>query len=134
MTPEELAELATRERARIDAYEHQVNVCTATACHSSGSAEIEAALNAEVKRRGIQQTCLIRGVGCRGLCTAGPMVGVEPDRLLYQHVTAADAPDLLDSLSNGPVARIQAPTETPFYTRQHRIVLENAGEIDPERI
>src|SRR5438067_1873276 len=128
MTPDELAELAARERTKLAAYEHQVNVCTATACHSSGSAEIEAALKAEVKRRGIEQRCLVRGVGCRGLCTAGPMVGVEPDRLLYQHVTAVDAPSLLDSLDGQPLLRLQAPTGTPFYTRQRRIVLENAGE------
>src|SRR6266566_5173541 len=101
MTPEELSELAARERAKLAAYEHQVNVCTATACHSSGSAEIEATLKAEVKQRGIEERCLIRGVGCRGLCTAGPMVGVEPDRLLYQHVTAEDATALLDSLEDG---------------------------------
>lgn len=135
MTPEELAELAVSERVRLAAYEHQINVCTATACHSSGSAEIEATLKAEAKRRGIEQRCLIRGVGCRGLCTAGPMIGVEPERLLYQHMTASDAPTLLDALEGGsPLTRLQAPTGTPFYTRQHRIVLENAGEIDPERI
>jgi bidirectional [NiFe] hydrogenase diaphorase subunit len=135
MTPEELTELAAREQAKLATYEHQVNICTASACHSSGSDEIEVALKAEAKRRGIEQRCLVRSVGCPGLCTAGPLVGMEPNGLLYQHVSPADAPALLDSLDDGrPLARLQARTDTPFYARQHRIVLENAGEIDPERI
>jgi bidirectional [NiFe] hydrogenase diaphorase subunit len=62
------------------------------------------------------------------------MVGVEPDGLLYQHVTPDDAVDLLESLDGTPVERIQAHTGDPFYVRQQRIVLEHAGEIDPERI
>src|SRR3954452_5278238 len=98
MTPEELIELAAAQRDRLDGFAHQINVCTATACHSSGSEEIKDRLTAEVKARGLEKQCLIRGVGCRGLCTAGPMVSVEPDALLYQHVTADDAVDLLDSL------------------------------------
>ena len=134
MTPEELTELAAAQRARLAGFVHQVNVCMATACHSSGSEEIKDRLTAEVKARGVEKRCLVRGVGCRGLCTAGPMVGVEPDGLLYRHVTPDDAPDLLDSLDGSPVERIQAHTGDPFYTRQQRIVLEHAGEIDPERI
>jgi bidirectional [NiFe] hydrogenase diaphorase subunit len=134
MTPEELEQLAVDERARLATFAHQINVCTATACHSSGSGEIESNLRSEVKRRGLEKRCLIRGVGCRGLCTAGPMVGVEPDRLLYQHVTPDDASDLLDSLDGNPLERLQAATDSPFYAHQQRIVLENAGEIDPERI
>jgi len=134
MTPEELQQLAERERARLDAFEHRVNVCTATACHSSGSGEIETKLKAEVKRRGLEKRCLIRGVGCRGLCTAGPMVSVEPAGLLYQHVAPDDALPLLDSLDTRPLERLRAATDAPFYARQHRVVLEHAGEIDPERI
>jgi NADH:ubiquinone oxidoreductase subunit E len=127
-------ELAAAQRARLDRFSHQINVCMATACHSSGSEEIKDRLAAEVKARGIEQRCLIRGVGCRGLCTAGPMVGVEPDGLLYHHVTPDDAVDLLASVDGMPVERIRAHTGDPFYARQHRIVLEHAGEIDPERI
>jgi bidirectional [NiFe] hydrogenase diaphorase subunit len=134
MTPDELRQLATVERQKRDAFAHQINVCTATACHSSGSEQIKANLTAEVKARGQTKQCLVHGVGCRGLCTAGPMVSVEPDGLLYQHVTPGDAPALLDSLDSEPVARLQAHTGAAFFTRQHRIVLENAGEIDPERI
>ena len=102
-----------RHRA-LNAFAHQINVCTATACHSSGSEQIKTTLANEVKARGLGKTCLIRGVGCRGLCTAGPMVSVEPDGLLYQHVTPHDAATLLDSLDAAPVERLQAHTGAPF--------------------
>ena len=134
MTPEELTALAAAQRSRLDGFAHQINVCMATACHSSGSEEIRDRLIADVKARGIERDCLIRGVGCRGLCTAGPMVGIEPDGLLYHHVAPDDAAEILDSLDGTPVERIRAHTGDPFYTRQRRIVLEHAGEIDPERI
>jgi bidirectional [NiFe] hydrogenase diaphorase subunit len=134
MTPDELVELAASERQKLARYRHQVNVCTATACHASGSEAIKTALTDEAKARGLSAECLIRGVGCRGLCTNGPMVSVEPEQRLYQHVTTDDAPALLDSLDGPPVERIQAHTGEPFFTRQHRIVLEHAGEIDPEQV
>ena len=113
---------------------YRINVCTATACHSSGSEQIKDRLAGEAKARGIARRCLIAGVGCRGLCTNGPMVGVDPDGLLYQHVTLDDVADILDSLGGRPVERIQAHTGDPFFARQRRIVLENSGEIEPERI
>ena len=46
MTPDELTELAAAQRARFDGFSHQINVCTATACHSSGSEEIKDRLTA----------------------------------------------------------------------------------------
>ena len=134
MTPDELIELAAAQHTRLNGFTHQINVCMATACHSSGSEEIKDRLTAEVKSRGIQKHCLIRSVGCPGLCTAGPMVGVEPEGRLYQNVSPDDAGDLLDSLESTPVERIQAQTGDPFFARQQRIVLEHAGDIDPEQI
>ena len=37
----------------------------------------------------------------------------------------------LDGAAEGPTP---CPTDTPFFERQKKIVLENSGEIDPERI
>ena len=35
----------------------------------------------------------------------------------------------------GPVLeRLRCPTDTPFFTRQRKVVLENSGHIDPEQI
>jgi bidirectional [NiFe] hydrogenase diaphorase subunit len=53
---------------------------------------------------------------------------------MYKHVTAADAPEILDSLDGAPVSRLKCPTDVPFFSRQKKIVLENSGVIDAERI
>ena len=45
-----------------------------------------------------------------------------------------DAGELLDSLQHDPVERLRCPTDVPFFQRQQKIVLENSGAIDPERI
>src|ERR1051326_1062086 len=69
-----------------------------------------------------------------GLCSAGPLVSLRPENTLYQHVTPEDAPAIVESLGNEPVARLQCATDRPFFTQQTRIVLANSGEIDPERL
>jgi bidirectional [NiFe] hydrogenase diaphorase subunit len=54
---------------------------------------------------------------------------------MYQHVTPQDAPDLVQNLENpDPVKRLVCPTDRPFFKAQKKIVLENCGVIDPERI
>jgi bidirectional [NiFe] hydrogenase diaphorase subunit len=68
-----------------------------------------------------------------GLCAAGPLVAVG-NHALYQHVTAGDAPSLVDSLDGDQVKRLACPTDVPFFQKQKKIVLENCGNIDPERM
>src|SRR5262249_23766557 len=123
MTPEELAQLATAERQATEQYAHRIHVCTATACQAAGSEEIKAALTEEVKSRGLEARCLVKSVGCPGLCAAAPLVSVEPGGVLYQHVAPADAADIAQSVGSAPVARLQARTDIPFFERQQRIVL-----------
>jgi len=53
---------------------------------------------------------------------------------MYKHVKPADATELLDSIDGAAVSRLLCPTDVPFFQRQKKIVLENSGVIDPERI
>src|SRR5688572_15881827 len=134
MTPEELGELAAQTQETNGKYDHRFHICTATACHSAGSDEVRSALGQLIKERGLTDRCVVKSVGCRGLCTSGPMVSVEPDGILYEHVAAIDASDLVESLGHGAVERIHTRTDVPFFQRQQRVVLEHAGKIDSERI
>ena len=68
-----------------------------------------------------------------GLCSEGPLVSTGPDNL-YQHVSSANAGEILDSLDAPPISRLLCATNVPFFQRQTKIVLENSGVIDPERI
>src|SRR5437868_8354441 len=68
-----------------------------------------------------------------GLCAEGPLVSTA-NGTLYQHVAAADAGDILDSLDGAAVSRLLCRTDVPFFQRQKKIVLENSGVVDPERV
>ena len=107
----------------------------AASCLSSHSDQVKSALEADVKARGLEQKCKVKGVGCMGLCAAGPLVETRgATRTMYQNVTPEDAPAIVSSLNTGPVERLVLPLDMPFFAGQRKIVLENSGEIDPEKI
>jgi bidirectional [NiFe] hydrogenase diaphorase subunit len=68
-----------------------------------------------------------------GLCSEGPLVSTSSG-VLYKKVEAADGAAILDSLEGTPVSRLVCPTDVPFFQRQKKIVLENYGVIDPDRV
>ncbi|HKU28681.1 MAG TPA: NuoF family protein [Candidatus Sulfotelmatobacter sp.] len=133
MTPEELEQIGEDERSEQSKFTERVNVCVAAGCLSCQSQSVKDALDQEVARRGTKDRCQVKGVGCMGLCSEGPLVSTS-NGVLYKKVGAADAPAILDSLAGEPVSQLVCPTEVPFFQRQKKIVLENSGVIDPERI
>ncbi|HZO99737.1 MAG TPA: (2Fe-2S) ferredoxin domain-containing protein, partial [Terriglobia bacterium] len=76
MTPEELGEIAATQEESQRQYKHRIHVCTAAGCLSSGSDKVKEALNKEVNSRGLEKQCLVKGVGCMGLCASGPLISV----------------------------------------------------------
>jgi bidirectional [NiFe] hydrogenase diaphorase subunit len=62
------------------------------------------------------------------------MVAVEPEGVLYQKVTVEDVPEIVSHVGKSPASRLEVSTESPFFSRQKKIVLENFGKIDPNRI
>jgi bidirectional [NiFe] hydrogenase diaphorase subunit len=133
MTPEELEQIAEEERATQGQFAHRVNVCVAAGCVSCQSQNVKDAFEKEIAARGWEKKCQAKGVGCMGLCAEGPLVSTSRGTL-YQYVAAADAGEILDGLDSEPVSRLICRTDTPFFQRQKKIVLENSGIVDPERI
>ncbi len=129
---ETLEQISEEEQEAQGAYEHSIHVCTAASCRSMGSAKVLDAFNETLDDE--EHSCKAKGVGCMGLCARGPLVKVQPDDVLYSDVTPQDVKDIVDSLGVGPVERLRIDTSIPFFARQHKLVLANSGEIDPERI
>lgn len=134
MDHDELIQIGEEERAQQAQYPHRIHVCMAAGCLSSQSDRIKDALDAEVKAHGQEGHCQVKGVGCMGLCGNGPLVAVPTEDILYQNVTPEDAPEIVKHLGHGPIRHKFCPTDIPFFKSQHKIVLENCGQIDPERI
>jgi len=131
MTPEALHVIADKERAD-KATSQSLLVCTAAGCASSGADDVLKALRAEAKAHG--NGCQVKGVGCLGMCQAGPLVAAAPSGHLHKFVTTADAGELIANVGRPPSERLALDPAQPFFKRQVKIVLENSGMIDPERI
>ena len=135
MQAEELRAIAGQEREVIASRTACLNVCGAAGCQSLQSDALTAALVEAATVQGYsRERYAVRKVGCLGLCGAGPLVGVEPSGALYQRVMPSDAGDIVAALEGAPVERIRLDASLPFFARQKKIVLENSGRIDPERL
>jgi bidirectional [NiFe] hydrogenase diaphorase subunit len=134
MTRDDLDQIASAEREAQARYATHVKVCMAASCLSSRSDQVKAALDQAVEAEDVGHRCKVTGVGCLGLCKAGPLVSIEPQGLIYQNVKPEDAGRVIESLDTAPVADLQGDPKHPFYTAQKKIALENSGVIDPERI
>jgi bidirectional [NiFe] hydrogenase diaphorase subunit len=142
MNRDELQKIATTEQQKQAHFTHHIHVCMGTGCAALNSAQVETALRREVNQRGMQKTCSVKPVGCPGLCSIAPLVKVETtteatdasSAVIYQKVAPQDASDIISSLGGKPVERLNYATDTPFFERQVKVVLENCGEIDPESI
>lgn len=125
----------------------QILICTGTGCVSSGSQRLIELVREELVKRGLDETVRVRSTGCHGFCEQGPILIIEPDKTFYTKVKPSDIQEIVEKdIVNGqkverllykdPVSGEPAPTyETVnFYAKQNRIVLNNCGLINPERI
>lgn len=132
MTLEDLERISQAEAAA--APPRAVRVCVAAGCLSSGSEALLQAAAAAVEERGLGATCRVKGTGCMGLCSGGPLVALDPGGQIFRHVQPEQAGALVDVLEGQPPRGLEPAGEEAFFSRQLRIVLENSGRIDPERI
>ena len=153
MNAEELVKTAAKEQAAIAAYDHTINVCVGTGCAALGSEQIAKNLDKELKAQG-KSNVKVKCVGCPGLCALGPLVEVEKAasveasqdddkdfekqemelEALYQYVKTEDVPEIAASIGGDKLERLECPTDQPFFTRQMKVVTENCGKVDPDRI
>ena len=131
MTIEELEQIAKSVHQENDKYDFEVNVCMDLACNSQGAGLLHSALVKAAEASG--KKVLVRKTGCMGPCSSGPLVRVDPEKTLYHHVKDANAETIVNSLGEAPVAALQCDLNEHF-DKQVRVVLENAGHIDPEKI
>ena len=134
MLLEDLHQIAAKEREAHQRLRYCVSVCVAAGCLSSHSDAVKESLTREVAEVGLRGYCQVRGVGCLGLCSGGPLLSVEPEGVLYQGVKPEDAEDIVRSLDEGRLTHLECSPDQPFFKRQVNVVTENSGRIDPERV
>ena len=138
MSTESRRDILEKEQAAHEKTCCRVAICKAAGCLSSGAEAVHDALKKGVAAAGLAETVEVFGTGCLGLCDAGPLVSVqhETETHLYREVTAEAARAIVekDVVAKGTAEEHLARGQEPFFDKQLRIVLENSGRIDPERI
>ena len=132
MLLEELQRIIEKERAARK--QICIRCCMASGCMSSRSNEIKDVMQRAVVEKNLVDRVEVRRVGCMGFCGQGPMVDVEPQGLLYEHVTVENAASIIDALVGGTAQAQLGDAKQPFFARQLMVVRANNGRIDPERI
>jgi len=116
-------------------------------CFDSGTMNIKAAFEEELKRRGLEKEIRIVLTGCSGYCAHGPVMVVQPDNIFYQSLTVEEVPNLVEEhflkgrpyqklLFKEPEKKLAIPqmNEIPFFKYQVLRVLRNTKLIDPESL
>ena len=122
MTAEELSKIVQDEKEANSVFTHTVNVCVAAGCMSSHSDQALDALQKAAKAKGVDGKIKVKGVGCMGLCAAGPLVQIRDNQtgeaqVMYQYVQPEDAGELLDRIGQAPLKRLVCDTTIPFFAR-----------------
>ena len=125
-------------------FKARVLVCM-TGCRALGAAEVAAAFREKVSGTDLEKDIDIVDVGCIGMCSIAPAVLVEPANYLYGGVKPKDVDDVIElTIKKGePVERLCVDKDgnavpeikkVDFYKDQLKLVLENCGRIDPQKI
>ncbi|MFO7779345.1 MAG: NuoF family protein [Nitriliruptoraceae bacterium] len=137
--PIDLYDVANAERDARAHFSRRAFVCTSTGCLSAGASAIKQQLTDTVTDAGQEQGVQVVPTGCFGLCSRGPLVRVETrdqQPTLYEHVDTDTAQLIADDhlLEGRQASADTVSLELPFFARQEKVVLSNAGKIDPDRI
>ena len=137
--PIDLHEVAERELEERSRYPWRIKACASTSCQSAGAGPAIAAIEAEVATTGLASEVRVVSTGCMGLCSQGPLVRVlrrGGEEVMYHSVDAEVGPEIVRShTAKGESLEANVlDKDMPFFARQQRIVLANAGIIDPDRL
>jgi NADH-quinone oxidoreductase subunit F len=143
----ELDEFRKRLQAQRDPNKPCITLCSGSACHATGSGEVAASIEAEVKKQGLSDAVDIRRTGCHGFCEKGPIIVIHPEEICYFQIEPKDVPEIISQtikekkvierlLYTDPDTKekIVHESEIPFYKHQTRIVFGSNGSIDPKSI
>jgi NADH:ubiquinone oxidoreductase subunit F (NADH-binding)/(2Fe-2S) ferredoxin len=117
------------------ACKHRINVCCSSGCVHFGAFKVLKAFEEAVKEFGVEKECKVAKTGCVGTCSVGPAVVIEPGDYLYQSVTPEKVREIVrDHIVLGLPMKEMLYRNEAFFKKQRRLVLRNAGKIDPSRI
>ena len=135
------------EHIKMDNFRANLMICGGTGCMAGGGLKVKQALDAELRKKGLEEEINIVITGCNGFCAQGPIMTVYPDGTFYEKLTPEDVPQIVEEhlLKGRPVERLMykepvkknvlpVMSEIPFFNLQVLRALRNKGLIDPDNI
>ncbi len=137
--PIDLHEVSDRELEVRNRYPYRIKACNSTACLSAGAGQVLESMRGEVAGNNLGLDVQVVPTGCMGLCSKGPLVRVlrrGGEETMYSDVTPEVGRDIIVShVRDGRTIEDRVLDQSmPFFASQHKVVLANAGVIDPDRI
>ncbi len=147
----DIHEIAKNKLQELNRYACTIYCCHSTGCKSSGSDDILNLMKSAVVEHGLEGKVRIVATGCMGLCAQGPLVRVEikgQKDVLYKRLEPLVARIIITEhvvpalkLEEGETFELPEflnkyilSLDLPFFTKQEKVVLKQAGHLDPEDI
>jgi NADH-quinone oxidoreductase subunit F len=131
----DLQKIAENELDFQRAYKYRINVCCSSGCVHFGALKVLKTFEDAIKELGVEKECKVARTGCVGTCSVGPVVVIEPGDYLYQDITPDKVRKIVrDHVVLGLPAEEMLYRNKAFFKKQQRLVLRNAGKIDPLRV
>ena len=147
----DIHEIAKNKKQDLDRYECNIYCCHSTGCKSSGSDSILDLMKKSIEEHGLQGKVRIVATGCMGLCAQGPLIRVEikgQKDVLYKRVEPLISRIIITEhvvpalkLEEGQefvlpdfLQEYVLSLDLPFFKKQEKVVLKQAGHMDPEDI
>jgi bidirectional [NiFe] hydrogenase diaphorase subunit len=130
---QDLINIASCRVEAISSIKDELRVCTGSSCLSVGAKELYKDLKKDLE----SDTTMVKEVGCNGLCANGILVSHKKDDTfkLYEHIDKNDIKLIKNAISKDKFLEIKnSDLNNPFFTKQEKIVLKNAGIVDPNDI
>jgi len=145
----DIHEIAKKKLSEIEKYKCNIYCCHSTGCKSSGSDDLIAFIQKFLEENNLTDQVRIVATGCMGLCAQGPLIRVEikgKKDILFKRLDMEATRAIMEKYVVPSLATEQEinvddslkqhilSLDLPFFKKQEKVVLKNAGHIDPEDI
>lgn len=140
-------ETSARYTEELNRYKEIIQICVGGGCIACGSVKLKNEFEKALQEQNLADKYLVKGTGCLGPCSKGPVVLMKKSAIFYENVQVADVAELIESHikkeipverllyhsdeDGKPIHKIQ---DIKLFRNQKKIVLRRCGIVDPEKI
>jgi len=101
-------ELSDKQSEEYNHIKEIIQVCTGGGCIACGSLNVRSQLAEKLEERGLSSKYLVKGTGCLGPCSKGPVILMKKSGIFYENVQLADIDSIIDEhlLGGTPVEKL----------------------------